>query len=124
MVYAAEVIQEGTGASAPQKQTSSGGIFSSADDFLKKGQSGADNSSFNETALRRASGTLYNTLLAVGVVLTAIIGGVLGIKFMIASAEDKAQIKEMMIPYVIGCIVIYGAFGIWKLVATIGSQLG
>ena len=42
---------------------------------------------------------------------------------MIASAEDKAKIKEAMIPYVLGCIVIFGAFGIWKLAITILNNL-
>ena len=48
---------------------------------------------------------------------------VLGIKFMAASAEDKAKIKESMIPYVVGCIVIYGAFFIWKLAIMVVGDL-
>ena len=58
-----------------------------------------------------------------GIVLAVLVGGVLGVKFMIASAEDKAKIKEAMIPYVLGCIVIFGAFGIWKLAITILNNL-
>ena len=35
---------------------------------------------------------------------------------MLAGAESKAQIKQSMIPFVIGCIVVFSAFGIWKAV--------
>lgn len=66
---------------------------------------------------------LYSILFPLGVVITVIVGGVLGIKFMIASAEDKAKIKESMIPYVVGSAVIYGAFGIWKICLEIFSNL-
>jgi hypothetical protein len=66
---------------------------------------------------------LYNVVFPLGVVTTVIVGVVLGIKFMAASAEDKAKVKESMIPYVVGCVVIYGAFGIWKLCIQIFSAL-
>lgn len=62
---------------------------------------------------------LYNVLFPIGVVVTVAIGGAIGIKFMMASAEDKAKVKESMMPYVIGCAVIYGAFLIWSIAVRI-----
>ncbi len=62
---------------------------------------------------------IFNALYIVGSLLTLIIGGFLGIKFMAASAEEKAKIKESMIPYILGCVIIFGAVGIWRLVITI-----
>ena len=50
---------------------------------------------------------------------TIAIGVYLGIKFMSSSADDKAKVKEALIPYIVGCIVIFGAFGIWKLLITL-----
>ena len=38
---------------------------------------------------------------------------------MISSVEEQAKIKELLVPYVAGCIVIFGAFGIWKLAVNI-----
>ena len=51
------------------------------------------------------------------------IGGILGIQIMWGSIEQQVKAKEMIMPYVVGCIVIFGAFGIWKLAVTIFSQL-
>ena len=98
-------------------------IFSPAESFLEKGKEQKQNSDIKDSRIKKASNTMFNTLLAIGTVLTVIIGGILGIKFMMSSAEDKAQVKEMMIPYIAGCVIIYGAFAIWKLVVTIGNQL-
>ena len=66
---------------------------------------------------------LYNILLTIGIVL-AVLGGIyLGIKFMMSSAEGKAQVKESLIPYIAGCVVIFGAFIIWKLAIVLLSGL-
>ncbi|MCI8481836.1 MAG: hypothetical protein HFJ27_01800 [Clostridia bacterium] len=51
------------------------------------------------------------------------IGMYLGIKFMISSAEDKAKVKEALIPYIAGCVVVFGAFTIWRLVILLLSGL-
>ena len=38
---------------------------------------------------------------------------------MVGSIEQKAKVEDSLIPYIVGCVVIFGAFGIWKLVLTI-----
>lgn len=93
-------------------------IIKSGDEFISGG-----NILIDKTNLNEKNSFIFNSLLSVGVVLTVVIGGFLGIKFMLASAEDKAEIKQMLIPYVVGCIVVYGAFGIWKLIITILGQM-
>ena len=105
-------------------------IFSSGDKFIHKGKEQATSSNqqsggsvISDKEIKEANSDIFNILLSVGIVLAVLVGGVLGVKFMIASAEDKAKIKEAMIPYVLGCIVIFGAFGIWKLAITILNNL-
>ena len=51
------------------------------------------------------------------------IGGILGIQIMWGSIEQQVKAKEMLMPYAAGCVVIFGAFGIWKICVTIFSQL-
>lgn len=105
-------------------------IFSSGDKFIQKGKEQATSSDsqsagsvLSDKEIKEANSDIFNALLSVGIVLAVIVGGVLGVKFMIASAEDKAKIKEAMIPYVLGCVIIFGAFGIWKLAITILNNL-
>ena len=101
-----------------EKKTSIGEIVSQGDSFVSKGKILID-----QDKLNASQSQIFNILLAIGVVLTVVVGGYLGIKFMMASAEDKAKIKETMIPYVLGCVVIYGAFGIWKIIITVLDQV-
>ncbi len=88
-------------------------IISGADDFISTGkgqeQIGSDN-------LKELSDKIYDVLLAIGIVVAVIVGLVLGIQFMVGSVEQKSKIKEALVPYVAGCVVIFGAFGIWRLV--------
>ena len=44
-----------------------------------------------------------------GVVIAVIILMVLGIKYMMGSAEEKAEYKKTMMPYIIGAVLIFGA---------------
>lgn len=100
-------------------------IFESADNFLETGEIQAKNEtiSASDAKTKEVVNDLYNILFPLGIVVTVIVGGVLGIKFMMASAEDKAKVKESMVPYVAGCVVIYGAFGIWKIAIEIFSAI-
>ncbi len=74
---------------------------------------------FDDEGMKSSLSDIFNTLALIGSAITVIVGGIIGIQFMLASAEDKAKIKESMIPYVIGAFVVFGAFGIWRLVVTV-----
>lgn len=96
-------------------------VITGGDSFIKAGED--EDVSIDKTKLQNASNVIYNILLLAGMVAAVVISGILGIKFMIGSAEEKAQIKDALIPFVIGCIVVFGAFGIWKMFIEIGKKL-
>lgn len=68
-----------------------------------------------ESQLKETSNFIFKLLMAIGIVVMLLVGTIIGIQFMVASAEDKAKVKEALIPYVIGCGVIFGAFTIWSI---------
>jgi len=78
----------------------------------------------NQTSLQTASKSIYNVLFAVAVALATIVGMIIGIQFMMGSPEEQAKVKETLIPYVVGVFVVFGAFGIWRIVIGIGNSLG
>ena len=84
-----------------------------AGEFLNKGTQDVP------IAIDKMSDTIYNVLLIIGIVVAVIIGMMLGIRFITGSVGEKAKIKEQLIVYIAGCVVIFGAFTIWKLVVTI-----
>ena len=96
-------------------------VFSGGDTFIIAGHEG--NATLDKDKLNSASSTIYNILLVIGICVAVIMTSILGIKFMLGSIEEKAQVKEALIPFIIGCIVVFGAFGIWKIVTQIGSMI-
>ena len=48
---------------------------------------------------------------------------VLGIKYMIGSAEEKAEYKKTMIPYIIGAILVFAASAIASIVMGISKNI-
>lgn len=100
------------------------GIFKAGDNFINEGKTESQkNEAINYEEFRLTTNNIGSVLTTLGIVLTVIIGGILGIQIMWGSIEQQVKAKEMIMPYVVGCIVIFGAFGIWKLAVTIFSQL-
>lgn len=89
-------------------------MVTDADKFINKGEINID-----QNTLSNFSKTMYNILLAVGVVVAVIVGALIGLKFMTSSIEEKVEAKKLLVPYVVGCVVVFGGFAIWKLVVTI-----
>ena len=54
-------------------------------------------------------GKIMGIVQTIGVVIAVVILMVLGIKYMMGSAEEKAEYKKTMIPYIIGAVLIFGA---------------
>lgn len=98
-------------------------IFYEADKFLEDGKQGDGEKVLNEEELKKFNSNVYNLVFSLGVVLSVIVGGVLGIQIMWGSVEQQAKAKEALMPYVIGCFIMFSSFGIWKIVVNIGEQL-
>lgn len=93
-------------------------VVSGAESFISKGDYVSKRPIKLEN-METLSDTIYSTLLVVGIIVAFVIGGILGIKFMIGGIEDQAEVKTALVPYIVGCIVVFGAFAIWKIVVTL-----
>lgn len=99
-------------------------IIKDGNKFINNGRTNDNqNTVVDNDKVKLVTDKIYNTLLVIGIVLSVIIGGILGIQIMWGSIEQQVKAKEMLMPYVAGCVVIFGAFGIWKICVTIFSQL-
>lgn len=101
--------------------TSAGQIIRDGDDFLDK-EEGIEEV-IDEGKLSNVSSTIYKVLLTIAICVSVIIGAVLGFQFILGSAEGKAKIMESLVPYVVGCIVVFGAFGIWSVFVNLGQNM-
>lgn len=88
--------------------------------FMQAGQT--QNNPLNQEGLKNVSDVVYNVLLAVGIIAAVIVGLIIGIKYMMGSVAQKAETKELLAPYIVGCVIIFGAFAIWKIVVDLLNQ--
>lgn len=84
--------------------------------------SNGEESVINDTVLKTTSDSIYNTLLAMAIIIAVIVAMILGIQFMVAAADEKAKIKEALMPFVIGCIIVFGSFTVWKVFVDMGQS--
>lgn len=65
------------------------------------------------------TGIILTTITDIGMVVAVLILAILGIKYMLGSAEEKAEYKKDLIPYLIGAALLFGitmfvkAFMLW-----------
>lgn len=77
----------------------------------------------SQNALKTIGGKILGVLQAVGVILAVIILTVIGIKYMMGSAEEKAEYKKTMMPYIIGAIIVFAAPTIANLIYKFGTDI-
>lgn len=73
-----------------------------------------DGSGSNE--ITNVGKSIVGILQTVGIVLSVIVLIVLGIKYMMGSAEEKAEYKKTMMPYIVGAALIFAASALAQVV--------
>lgn len=66
--------------------------------------------------------TIVTIMQTVGIVVAVVILLVIGIKYMIGSAEEKAEYKKTMIPYIVGAILIFASTTIVNVVYNLANS--
>ena len=86
--------------------------------------SGETNNINGLDTLTNAGNKIIGIIQVVGMIVSVIILMVLGIKYMMGSAEEKASYKKTMIPYVVGAILLFAASAIAEMVYNAVGTIG
>ncbi len=68
------------------------------------------------TEIGSVGNSIVGILQTVGIVLSVVVLIVLGIKYMMGSAEEKAEYKKTMMPYLVGAALIFAASALAQVV--------
>lgn len=68
-------------------------------------------------------GQIVSVVRTVGVLVAVVILLILGIKYMVGSAEEKADYKKSMIPYLVGAVLIFAASAVTGIVYDMATAL-
>lgn len=75
------------------------------------------------TEVQNLGKQMVGILQVIGIVVAVVVLLVLGIKYMMGSAEEKAEYKKIMIPYLVGALLIFAATTIVNVVYNVFSNI-
>ena len=61
------------------------------------------------TDLQNVGQRIMGFIQVIGIIVSVAILMILGIKYMMGSAEEKAEYKKVFIPYIVGAILLFSA---------------
>lgn len=91
-------------------------IINRGDNFVNQGD---PNNAILENNVKEVSDGIFAIVVVIGIVVAIVAAVVIGMQFVTASVAEKAQLKEKLIPLLVGAAIIFGAVGIWRLVVNI-----
>ena len=75
-----------------------------------------------DTAMQKLGGTIIKYITNAAMVVAVVMIAVLGIKYMMGSAEEKAEYKKSFVPLLVGAILVFGAAVIAKIVVGLATS--
>lgn len=78
-------------------------------------------SNINTSKLDTFGNNLISIITTIGSIISVVVLVVLGIKYMMGSAEEKAEYKKTLLPYLIGALLLFAASTIASVVFSIAN---
>lgn len=75
-----------------------------------------------DKAMQDLGGTIIKYVTNAAIVIAVVMIAVLGIKYMMGSAEEKSEYKKSLIPLLIGAILVFGAATIAKIIVGLATS--
>ena len=81
------------------------------------------NSTVQTGEIEKMGNAIIKVISTVGAVIAVIVLMIIGVKYMMGSAEEKADYKGALVPYIVGAFLLFGICSILKIVQTFGTQI-
>lgn len=101
-------------------ELSSSKILSEGKDFIDKGSS---ETPIQWSEIKKNILPIAHMLVGIATVVFVIVGMIMGIKYMISGADERAGIKQKLIWLIVSMVLVYGATGIYNLVVDIMQNI-
>ena len=85
------------------------------------GLNGTGNVQTND--LTKVGNNIVTIIQVVGIVIAVIVLLVIGIKYMMGSASEKAEYKKTMIPYIVGAVLIFAGTSLVRVIYSLSTSV-
>ena len=83
----------------------------------------SDITSTDADKVEKATGKVLSVITNIGMVLSALMLAILGVKYMIGSVEEKAEYKKDLMPYLVGATLLFSICIVVKILQMFGNQI-
>ena len=73
--------------------------------------------------LTKVGNNIVTIIQVVGLVIAVIVLLVIGIKYMMGSASEKAEYKKTMIPYIVGAVLIFAGTSLVRVIYSLSTSV-
>lgn len=73
--------------------------------------------------LTKVGNNIITIIQVVGIVIAVIVLLVIGIKYMMGSASEKAEYKKTMIPYIVGAVLIFAGTSLVRVIYSLSTSV-
>lgn len=73
--------------------------------------------------LTKVGNNIVTIIQVVGIVIAVIVLLVIGIKYIMGSASEKAEYKKTMIPYIVGAVLIFAGTSLVRVIYSLSTSV-
>lgn len=95
-------------------------INEKAKEFINRG---SEKETISQQKVEQDLKPLAQILMGIAVLVLLSVGAILGVKYMISGADERAKIKEKLIWYIVSAVLIFGAVAIFNIVINILNRV-
>lgn len=99
----------------------SGTVLAVDPNTVLNGLNGNGNVQTND--LTKVGNNIVTIIQVVGIVIAVIVLLVIGIKYMMGSASEKAEYKKTMIPYIVGAVLIFAGTSLVRVIYSLSTSV-
>lgn len=89
-----------------------------------KDYTGTNTGDLDVGSVEKVGNQIIKIVSTIGSIASVIVLVILGLKYMMGSAEEKAEYKKTLLPYVIGAALVFAASTIATVVYNFTSNIG
>ena len=90
---------------------------------LTPGQMNGNSNAIGANEVKTFGENIMGVINVAGVVIAVVILMILGIKYMMGSAEEKAEYKKTMIPYIVGAVLIFAGTSLVRVIYSLANSV-
>lgn len=90
---------------------------------IESGMKNVNQVNTKDSKVAKILNSVIKLIQIAGTGISVLMVTMLGIKYMLASSSEKAEIKKTAMPIIIGCVLLFAAVNLVGIVASVGDSL-